>query len=233
VHDSIGQDTSPNRTKLRHCLKSGAVDYKEIMNINLFIAFLFGMIILAAIPGPGVFASMAKAISEGLRASLYFIGGLVTGDILFLLLALFGLAAIAKIWGGMFLFIKIIGGIYLMYLGIKVYQSIQIQTDIEAKYNKNRFQTFMSGLLVTLGNPKPILFYASVLPTIINFNEVRPLDILIMMMLIALVSFSVLGTYCYIASLSKKINMSNRWQKRISQVARLVMITVGIFIIAK
>jgi threonine/homoserine/homoserine lactone efflux protein len=91
----------------------------------------------------------------------------------------------------------------------------------------------MSGLLVTLGNPKPILFYASVLPTIINFNEVRPLDILMMTALIAIVSFSVLGTYCYIASLSKKVHMGRGWQKRINQVAGLVMITVGIFIIAK
>jgi threonine/homoserine/homoserine lactone efflux protein len=203
------------------------------MNINLLIAFLIGMIILAATPGPGVFASMAKAISEGFKASLYLIGGLVTGDIIFLLLALFGLAAIAKIYGGMFLLIKIIGSIYLMYLGIKIYTSIQIQIDIDAKNNKNRFQTYMSGLLVTLGNPKPILFYASVLPTIINFNEVRPLDVLLMTMLIALVSFSVLGTYCYIASSSKKINMSRGWQKRINQIAGLVMITVGIFIIAK
>jgi len=203
------------------------------MNINLLFAFFIGMIILAATPGPGVFASMAKAISEGFKASLYLIGGLVTGDIIFLLLALFGLAALAKIWGGLFFFIKIIGGIYLMYLGIKIYTSAQIQTNAKAKQNKNRFQTFMSGLLVTLGNPKPILFYASVLPTIIDFNQVRPLDILIMTMLIAFVSFSVVGTYCYIASLSKKAEMSRNWQKRINQVAGIVMITVGIFIIAK
>ena len=211
----------------------GGITFWEIMNINLLIAFLIGMIILAATPGPGVVASMAKAISEGFEASLYLIGGLVIGDIIFLLLALFGLAALGKIFGGIFLFIKIIGGIYLMYLGIKIYTSIQIQIDVETKNNKNRFQTFMSGLLVTLGNPKPILFYASVLPTIINFNEVRPLDIIIMTMLIAFVSFSVLGTYCYIASLSKKINMSEGWQKRMNQVAGFIMIIVGIYIIAK
>jgi threonine/homoserine/homoserine lactone efflux protein len=203
------------------------------MNINLLFAFFIGMIILAATPGPGVMASIAKAISEGFKASLYLIGGLVAGDIIFLLSALFGLSAIAKIWEGIFLFIKIIGGIYLMYLGIKIYTSVPIQIGIDTKNNNNRFQTFTSGLLVTLGNPKPILFYASVLPTIINFNEVKRLDILIMMMLIALVSFSVLGTYCYIASLSKRVNMSGKWQQRINQIAGLVMIIVGIFIITK
>ena len=88
----------------------------------------------------------------------------------------------------------------------------------------------MSGLLLTLGNPKPILFYASVLPTIINFNEVRFTDALLMMAILVLVSFSVVGTYSYIASLSHKIRMSGKMQKRTNQVAGLVMIAVGIYI---
>jgi threonine/homoserine/homoserine lactone efflux protein len=203
------------------------------MNTNLLIAFLIGMIILAATPGPGVFASMARAIADGLKASLYFIGGLVAGDIIFLLLALFGLSAVAKILGGTFLLVKIIGGLYLIYLGVKIYRSVQFQLRNQAKHDNNRFQTFVSGFLVTMGNPKPILFYASVLPTIINFNEVRPLDVLMMMALIALVSFSVLGTYCYIASLSNKVSMSSGWQKRINKFAGMVMIMVGVFIIVK
>jgi threonine/homoserine/homoserine lactone efflux protein len=203
------------------------------MNINLLAAFLIGMIILAATPGPGVMASMAKAIAEGFKASLYLIGGLVVGDMIFLLLALFGLSAIAKIMGNLFLLVRIIGGLYLMYLGVRIFRSSQAELNVGTKRDINGYQTFISGLLVTFGNPKPILFYASVLPTIINFNDVRTIDILIMMGLIALVSFSVLGTYCYIASLSNKINMSKGWQRRINQTAGMVMITVGIFIIVK
>jgi len=203
------------------------------MNVNLLFAFLIGMIILAATPGPGVFASMARAIAEGFKMSLYFIGGLVLGDIIFLFLALFGLSFVAKMFSGMFLFIKIIGGVYLIYLGIKMHTMIQIQAGRITSSGENRIQTFMSGFLVTLGNPKPILFYASVLPTIINFNEVKLTDALLMMVLIALVSFSVLGTYCYIASLSQKINMSERLQKRINQFAGLVMITVGFYVMLK
>lgn len=212
------------------------------MNINILLAFLFGMIILAATPGPGVFASISKAITDGFTASLYLIGGLVIGDIIFLLLALFGLSAIAKIMGWMFLYIKIIGGIYLIYLGIKIFRSIMFKGNIEEQkenqsrgnnaLTESRFQTFLGGFLVTLGNPKPILFYASVLPTIIDFNKVKPPDVFIMVILIALVSFIVLGTYSYIASLSHKLNMSGKWNKRINQIAGLVMITAGILVIA-
>jgi threonine/homoserine/homoserine lactone efflux protein len=88
----------------------------------------------------------------------------------------------------------------------------------------------MSGMLLSLGNPKPILFYASVLPAIINFNEVRLIDAFLMMVLIALVAFSVVGTYAYIASLTHKIQMSEKMQTRTNQAAGFVMAVVGIFV---
>lgn len=203
----------------------------KIMNINLLIAFFIGMTILAATPGPGVFGSMAKAVAEGFKMSLFFIGGLVLGDIIFFNLALLGLSAIAKMLGGMFLAIRIAGGLYLVYLGVRMFRSSRISTNVKTNNGKNKWQTCISGLLLTLGNPKPILFYASVLPTIINFNEVRFTDALLMMAIIVLVSFSVIGTYSYVASLSHKIRMSEKMQRRTNQTAGSVMIAVGIYVI--
>jgi threonine/homoserine/homoserine lactone efflux protein len=188
------------------------------------------MIVLAATPGPGVFGSMAKAAAEGFKMSLFFIGGLVLGDIIFLSLALLGLSAISKMMGDMFVAIRIVGGLYLIYLGIKMFRSSPNSTNTKTNWEENKWQTCVSGFLLTLGNPKPILFYASVLPTIINFNEVRLIDALVMMMLVALVSFSVLGTYSYIASLSHKIQLSEKMQTRTNQAAGFVLAIVGIFV---
>ena len=53
------------------------------MNFEILIAFLFGMVILSATPGPGVLASVSTALSKGFKASLFFISGLVIGDIIF------------------------------------------------------------------------------------------------------------------------------------------------------
>ena len=47
------------------------------MNIEILLAFLFGMIVLSATPGPGVIASVSRAVTEGFKLSLAFIGGLV------------------------------------------------------------------------------------------------------------------------------------------------------------
>jgi threonine/homoserine/homoserine lactone efflux protein len=132
--------------------------------------------------------------------------------------------------GDMFVAIRIVGGLYLIYLGIKMFRSSPNSTNTKTNWEENKWQTCVSGFLLTLGNPKPILFYASVLPTIINFNEVRLIDALVMMMLVALVSFSVLGTYSYIASLSHKIQLSEKMQTRTNQAAGFVLAIVGIFV---
>ena len=188
------------------------------------------MIVLAATPGPGVFGSMAKAAAEGFKMSLFFIGGLVLGDSILLAFALLGLSAIAKLMGGMFLIIKFAGGLYLVYLGYRMFVSKKISGHAQSEKKENKWQTCLSGVLLSLGNPKPILFYASVLPTIINFNDVRLSDALLMMLLIGLVSFSVVGTYSYIASLTHKIQMSEVMQKRTNQTAGFIMAAVGVFV---
>lgn len=200
------------------------------MHFNLLIPFFFGMVILAATPGPGVFASMTKASTAGFAASLYLIGGLAVGDMIFLNLALLGLSAIAKLLGPLFISIKIIGGIYLVYMGVMMYRSTEFQTGKTTQHVEPRYRTFVSGLLVSLGNPKPILFYASVLPTIINFNDVKVIDAFIMMLLIAAVSFIVVGTYCYFASLTHKLQMAPAVVARINKTAGLVLMAVGIYV---
>jgi threonine/homoserine/homoserine lactone efflux protein len=201
------------------------------MNFNVLIPFFFGMVVLAATPGPGVFASMAKASTAGFIASLYLIAGLAVGDMIFLNLALLGLSALAKLLGPFFISIKIIGGVYLLYMGVMMYRSVDFQAGKNADHVEPRYRTFFSGLLVSLGNPKPILFYASVLPTIININEVTIIDACVMMVVIASVSFIVVGGYCYFASLTHKIQMSPAVVARINKSAGFVLMAVGLYVI--
>jgi threonine/homoserine/homoserine lactone efflux protein len=203
------------------------------MNIQILIPVLIGMIILATTPGPGVFASMAKAVAEGFKSSLFFIGGLALGDMLFLIAALLGLSVIAKMLGSMFFLIRVIGGIYLIYLGFRIFRNTKFQKLISTNARESYKQSFVVGFLTTMGNPKPILFYASVLPTLIDINKVRFIDALIMIILIPLVTFLVVGSYSYVASLSQKIDMSDKIQSRINKTAGIVMMIVGAFVIIK
>jgi threonine/homoserine/homoserine lactone efflux protein len=202
------------------------------MNFEILIAFLIGMIILSATPGPGVLASVSTALSKGFKSSLLFIGGLVIGDIFFFILAILGLSAISKIMGQLFYIIKIIGGIYLLYLGLNI---IKHRND-EIKFGINKgskYKTLLSGLLITLGNPKPILFYASIVPTIIDINRINIYNLIAIICIISVVSFIVIGSYCYIAIISKSLIIEKKYQNKVNLTSGLIMIAVGSYIILR
>ena len=199
----------------------------------MLLAFSVGMIILAATPGAGVFASVTTALAQGFNKSLLLIGGLVLGDIIFFLLALAGLSAAATLMGELFFFIKIAGGIYLIYLGIKMYrQNSSVFEEMKVE-KKSSLKIFVSGFLVTMGNPKPILFYASVVPTIIDVPSVTPLDIFVLTGVITLTSFTVIGSYCYLAAISKKLVRKTSTAKRLNKTAGIVLCGTGGYIIIK
>jgi len=190
------------------------------------------MIILAVSPGPGVIASVSTALSKGFKSSLLFISGLVIGDIFFFILAIIGMSAISKIMGQLFFIIKIIGGLYLIYIGFEI---IKHRKDrIIFKNEKNpKYKTLLSALLITLGNPKPILFYASVVPTIIDIARINLYEIMAIIFIISAVSFIVVGSYCYLAIMSKSLLLKKKFQNKINLASGMIMASAGGYIILK
>ncbi|OGU35439.1 MAG: hypothetical protein A2068_07920 [Ignavibacteria bacterium GWB2_35_6b] len=204
------------------------------MSIELLLAFTTGMIILSASPGPGVFSTLAEALSNGFKSGMYFLTGLVIGDIIFLLLAVFGLSFISILLGEFFIFIKITGGIYLIYLGSKMWRSRNFDFNVGKKTNnKNKFQKIIAGLLVTLGNPKAIIFYASLLPTIIDLKNIKMMEIVAIVFIVAIVSYAVIGTYCYLALKAKLFVKNEKTISKINKTAGAVMAGAGTYIIIK
>jgi threonine/homoserine/homoserine lactone efflux protein len=202
------------------------------MDLKILLAFLFGMIILSATPEPGVFASVSTALSKGFKSSLLFIGGLVIGDIIFFMLAIIGMTAISKMMGQFFFIVKLIGGLYLVYMGFEIIR--HRKDEIVIKNDKSaRYKTMLSGLLVTLGNPKAILFYASIVPTIIDITIINPYEIMAIIFMISAISFIVVGFYCYLAVMSKSILLKKEYQRRVNISSGVIMITAGSFVLFK
>jgi len=87
------------------------------MSLISALSLSIAMLILAASPGPGVFAIVARALASGFRPALAVITGIVIGDIIYLTFAVFGLSIIAQSLGELFIIVKICGGVYLFWLG--------------------------------------------------------------------------------------------------------------------
>ena len=204
------------------------------MTIETTIAFTLAMTILAVTPGPGVFASVAQALSGGFRSAWNVIAGIIIGDILFLLLAIFGLSAVARVLGEFFFVVRLIGGAYLIWLGYKMWtmQPLAFTANHHAN-QRSGWQRFLGGLLITLGNPKVILFYVGFLPTFIDLNQLRHIDILVITSIVSLVLAGVMGCYTFMAGRARRLFTSQQAARNLNRTAGTVMIGTGLVIATK
>ena len=77
------------------------------MTVESALALAFALFVFVTIPGPGVFATIARSLASGFRPASGLVIGIVLGDLFFLIIAVLGLAAIGKILGELFYFIKL------------------------------------------------------------------------------------------------------------------------------
>lgn len=203
------------------------------MSLLSIFSLAIAMFILAATPGPGVFATISRSLASGFVPSLAVIAGIVTGDIIFLLFAIMGMSVIAQAMGNFFIAIKIIGAAYLIFLGIKIWRSKPVPVQDVIKGGNKNYGNFLSGLFITLANPKVILFYCGFLPTFMDLSSLGRTDICIVAITISIVLSSVMIFYAFLASQARVFFSSPHSVKRLNRTAGGVMIATGVAIAAK
>jgi len=207
-------------------------DSKEIiLTIYSVIGFSVAMLVLAASPGPGVFATIARALASGFRPSFAVICGIVLGDVIFLLFAAFGLSMVARALGNMFFIVKICGGAYLIWLGVRIW--LKKPEPVTGNQNHNihsQWGNFATGLVITLSNPKVILFYCGFLPTFLDLSALTFLDLVIVATIITVVLGCVLGVYAFLASRARRMFTNQQAVRRLNRAAGGVMVAAGVAI---
>jgi threonine/homoserine/homoserine lactone efflux protein len=204
------------------------------MTIESAIAFTFAMFILAASPGPGVFATVAQALGGGFRSALDVVAGIIAGDLLFLLLAVYGLSALARTLGELFFIVKIAGGGYLIWLGIKLWLTTPAAPEeTHSDQQQTGTRRVLGGLLITLGNPKVILFYAGFLPTFMDLSRLTFGDVAIIAGLVAAVLTLTLGAYAWSAARARAAFAQPRAIRNLNRGAGIIMIGAGTAIVSR
>lgn len=149
--------------------------------MNLFESItLFGIIaVLAIIPSTSVALVVSQSATLGIANGIAASAGIVLGDLLFILLAILGMTVVADVMGSLFMLVKILGGFYLLWLGF----SLLLKTNPTKATIKNNRQSilasFAAGFILTLGDIKAIVFYASLLPIFVNLSTIQVKDIVV------------------------------------------------------
>ncbi|MBT5266040.1 MAG: LysE family translocator [Rhodospirillaceae bacterium] len=150
------------------------------MELSGFAIFALALLIAAGSPGPSIAALVARVISRGWRDVAPFLVAMWVGELIWLSLAIAGLSALAETFHWVFVAVKYLGVGYLAWLAWKMWTSpISIQEqgqDQTPSSGSGPFRMFWAGLAVTLGNPKIMVFYLALLPTIIDLAAVTLAD---------------------------------------------------------
>jgi threonine/homoserine/homoserine lactone efflux protein len=145
----------------------------DLAGLLLFSSALF---IAAASPGPGIAAIVARVLGRGPRDAIAFSIGVALGDVVWLTFAILGLAALAQAFHEVFLVIKYAGAAYLLYIAYKIWTAPAVARDVTAEERaEHPARLLLGGLALTLGNPKTIVFYLALLPTILDLTRITVL----------------------------------------------------------
>jgi threonine/homoserine/homoserine lactone efflux protein len=200
------------------------------MTLASLFAYCGALFIAAAIPGPGMTAIVARALGAGFRETFFMGLGLILGDIIYLTAVILGLAFVAQTFTEVFVVIKIAGAIYLGYIAWKLWSAGLLPQDITAGKSSGIGMSFLSGLLVTLGNPKTMLFYIALVPTLIDINAIGPWDYLTLLAANVVVLLAVLIPYIMLASRARTLLKRPKALRTLNRVAASILAGTAAFI---
>ena len=200
------------------------------MTLEHIVAFTAGMMLWAALPGPGLAIVVSRALGSGRKAGFAVITGLVLADVLFLGIAFVGLLAIAAAMGPMFQFVKYAGAAYLIWRGYRLIVETDSAVAVKTEQHGSLWQDVGLGLLATLGNPKAILFFGSLMPTFIDMTVVAAVDFLVLAGIVAGVSFVIYGCCVILADRTRHLLASERAAKCLRKVTGSIFIGSGVVV---
>ncbi|HXV32139.1 MAG TPA: LysE family translocator [Sinorhizobium sp.] len=203
------------------------------MTIESAIAFAIGMFFLSISPGPGLAAILSRALTSGPVAGLAVTGGLVLGDFVFMAVAMVGLTAIAAALGPFFMLLKYAGAAYLIWLGISVLRGSAKPIAVQPRAGRGLVKDVGLGLLVTMSNPKPILFYSALLPTFLDMTRIDLGDFLVLAAIVVVISYLVYGAYILAAEHSRRVLSSTRASKLFKRATGGLLVGAGVAVAAR
>lgn len=200
------------------------------MGIESVLTLAVAVLLFGASPGPGIFAVVARALSAGFRPALALSAGLILGDLIWLAAAASGLAVVAQALGEFFIVLKIAGGLYLAWMGVKAWRARPLPLADEASppAAQSLPATLAGGVAVTLSNPKAILFYLAILPTILDLDAITLPGLLTAGVVVVVVLLAVCGTYALLAARARALLRSEKAMRRLNRTSGALLIGAGV-----
>lgn len=197
------------------------------MQLDTWFLFFLTSIGVAFTPGPNGLLALTHGALHGSRKTLWTISGAILGFTLLMALCMFGVGALIKASVGWFTALKLIGGAYLVWIGIQVWRAPPIGVvTLESVPPAEGWSLFRTGFLTAATNPKSVLFYTALLPQFIDPGRGVALQFAILALTYAVTEFTV--EYGFAAAANGMSAWFARVGRRFNQLCGGLFVLVGI-----
>ena len=199
----------------------------HFFGISEYGAFVTAFILLLIIPGPGNLAIMTSTAKGGILGGIMATLGVIAGDQVLLWITVAGVASILKAYAGALVVIQWVGAAYLVWLGAKM---IMAKPGDKPILNIRPGQYFRQALVITLFNPKAVVFYLAFFPLFINpQTHLGFITFAVMAATVAILAF----IYCFIVVmithfLAEKIRSNQKVSSFLQKIAGLFLVGFGL-----
>lgn len=184
------------------------------MNPSALLLFATALAIACATPGPSTTAVVARVLARGLRGTAWLCLGLLLGELFWLLCAIFGVAALAQQFHLLFVAIKFAGVAYLFHLAWKFWRT-PLAASPSGEAGGEGGHPCLAGVALALANPKTMLFYVALLPSLVGLDDLPLRDVLVLALVAGVVVGTILATYVLTAERIGRHIQSPRALRRI------------------
>jgi threonine/homoserine/homoserine lactone efflux protein len=193
------------------------------MDVTGLLVFAGVYFLAVASPGPGIAAIVARSLSTGFRRAVPFVLGIAIADLVWLAFSALGLSLLMQSFHGVFLAIKYAGCLYLIYLAWKLWTApVGTLADQPAERGEG-VRLFFSGVALTLGNPKVMVFFVSILPLVVDLQAITPLVFVEIAVLTMIIINTTLLGYAYGADRARRLVRSPRALRIVNRLTGGVM----------
>ncbi len=190
------------------------------------------MLVLASIPSISVLTVCARTVSFGYAHGVMVTLGIVSADIVFIVIAILGLSLLVQALGEYFLLIQIVAGLYLVWLGLALMRVRAIEAGPLAQNDASLASSYLAGLMITLPDQKALLFYLGFFPAFVNRHSLGVIDGLVMVGLAALAVGIPKLVYAYLANHMRLHLSAHSAVPYIYRLAGLLLLLVGYYLIS-
>lgn len=205
------------------------------MDPTTLLTFTIALTIAAAVPGPGMTALVARALAVGFWGTMPMVLGLIMGDMVFLTCAALGLAALATTFSTVFTIVKFAGCAYLLWLAWALWTAEPHADRVEAsaRPEPSSWRVALAGLTLTLGNPKTIVFYMALLPTVVDLAALTPLGFVEMVVIVFVDLLAVGAAYAAMAARARRFFRDPKARRILDRTAGTMMAGAAVAVAAR